>query len=178
MILKIFFMCENRNNRMKKSRQIRKNLPGFREAYLFLNKKRLSCHFLRLLHAHKLDQCRNDVCKASVLTKCVFRICVYQDKRNRVGCMSCPWLTCLIVYKLFCVTVVSTDKELSVNLFDCLYSLTNTRINSLNSLDRSCLQAFHKPPVHSSPAAYRRSEPSGILQGFCPLLCLAPQHHR
>ena len=122
---------------MKKSRQIRKNLPGFREAYLFLNKKRLSCHFLRLLHTHKLDQSRNDICKTSVLTKCVFRICVYKDKRYRVRCMSCPRLTCFIIYKLLCVTMVSADKELSVNLFDRLYSLTNTRINSLNSLDRS-----------------------------------------
>ena len=93
---------------MKKSRQIRKNLPGFREAYLFLNKKRLSCHFLRLLHTHKLDQSRNDICKTSVLTKCVFRICVYKDKRYRVSCMSCPWLTCFIIYKLLCVTMVST----------------------------------------------------------------------
>ena len=52
--------------------------------------------------------------------------------------MSSPWLTGLIIYKLFCITVVSADKELSVNLFDCLYSLTNTLINSLNSLDCSC----------------------------------------
>ena len=117
-------MCGNRNNRMKKSRQIRKNLPGFREAYLFLNKKRLSCHFLRLLHTHKLDQSRNDICKTSVLTKCVFRICVYKDKRYWVSCMSCPRLTCFIIYKLLCVTMVSADKELSVNLFDCLYSLS------------------------------------------------------
>ena len=53
--------------------------------------------------------------------------------------MSSPWLTGLIIYKLFCITVVSADKELSVNLFDCLYSLSYTLINSLNSLDRSCL---------------------------------------
>ena len=114
--------------RRKKSPQIFENLQGFHISYLFLNKKRLSCHFLRLLHAHKLDQCRNDVCKASVLTKCVFRICIYQDKRNRIGCMSSPWLTGLIIYKLFCITVVSADKELSVNLFDCLYSLSYTLV--------------------------------------------------
>ena len=53
--------------------------------------------------------------------------------------MSSPWLTGIIIYKLFCITVVSADKELSVNLFDCLYSLSYTLINSLNSLDRSCL---------------------------------------
>ena len=46
--------------RRKKSPQIFENLQGFHISYLFLNKKRLSCHFLRLLHAHKLDQCRND----------------------------------------------------------------------------------------------------------------------
>ena len=33
MILKIFFMCGNRNDRMKKNRQIRKNLPGFRDVF-------------------------------------------------------------------------------------------------------------------------------------------------
>ena len=114
-------MCGNRNKEMQKNP--RRSVKICRDSiisYLFLNKKRLSCHFLRLLHTHKLDQSRNDICKTSVLTKCVFRICVYKDKRYRISCMSCPRLTCFIIYKLLCVTMVSADKELSVNLFDCL----------------------------------------------------------
>ncbi len=124
MILKIFFMCGNRNNRMKKSRQIRKNLPGFREAYLFLNKKRLF-PVISAGCSIPISWIRVGMISARhpSLTKCVFRICIYKDKRYRVGCMSCPWLTCLIVYKLLCVTVVSADEHLSVNFFESLYCL-------------------------------------------------------
>ena len=58
--------------------------------FLFFNKKRFACHVCRLFHSHKLDQCRNDICQASALTQCIFRICVYEDKWYRVCGMCSP----------------------------------------------------------------------------------------
>ena len=54
--------------------------------------------------------------------------------------MSSPWFTCLIIDQLFCITMIRTDKHLSVNFLQCFYSFTYAFIYSLNSLDCS---SFH-----------------------------------
>ena len=78
---------------------------------LFLYKKWFSCHFRRLFHSHKLDQCRNDICKTSVLAQCVFRICIYKNEWYRICCMCSPRSTCLIVDQLFCISMVDVYKR-------------------------------------------------------------------
>ena len=47
------------------------------------------------------------------------------------------WSTGLIVDHLLCVTMISTDKENTINLINCLYSSANALVNCLYSLD-SC----------------------------------------
>ena len=47
------------------------------------------------------------------------------------------WLAGLVVYQLFCITMVSTDKHLSVYFFDCLYGSSYTLIYSFYSFDCS-----------------------------------------
>ena len=49
--------------------------------------------------------------------------------------MSSEWLTCLIVYQLFCISVVCADKHYTVHFFYSLYGLSYTGVYRLNSLD-------------------------------------------
>ena len=53
--------------------------------------------------------------------------------------MSCEWLSCLLVDQLLCISVVSTDKHLSVNFFQSLYCLSYALVNCFYSLDCSFL---------------------------------------
>ena len=55
--------------------------------------------------------------------------------RNRICGMSSEWLTCLIVYQLFCISVVCADKHYTVHFFYSLYGLSYTGVYRLNSLD-------------------------------------------
>ena len=45
---------------------------------LLFYKQAFSCHLFWLLHAHQLDQSRDDVCQAAALTQLVLRICSLQ----------------------------------------------------------------------------------------------------
>ena len=67
--------------------------------------------------------------------KCIVRICIYQDERNRVGGMSGERFTGLIVDQLLCISVVSADEELAVHFFDCLYCLAYALVYDFDGLD-------------------------------------------
>ena len=53
--------------------------------------------------------------------------------------MSSPWLSCLIINQLLCISVVSTDKHLSVNFFESFYCSSHTSINCFDCFDSCCL---------------------------------------
>ena len=55
--------------------------------------------------------------------------------------MCSPRSTCLIVDQLFCISMVSTDKHLSVHFLKSLYCFANTFINSFHCFDGSFLYA-------------------------------------
>ena len=100
-------------------------------------------HFFRLWDAHKLKEGRSDVTEASVLGKLVGWIRIYKDEWNRIRGVSRPWVSCLIIYHLLSISVVSADKHSAIHFLDRLVSLAYAGINGLAGLDGS----FHNSRV-------------------------------
>ena len=106
----------------------------------------LTCHFLRLLLAHQLDQRRDDVRKASALTKLRAGIRVYKNERNRVRGVRRERSAGRVVDQLLCVSVVSADEHHAVHFLHKVDNLTDTFVDDFDCLGR-CLQytgvAYH-----------------------------------
>ena len=101
---------------------------------LFSDKKGFSCHFLRLLFAHQLDQSGHNICQAAAISQGIGRIRIYQDERYLIGRVCCMRRTGSIVDHLLCVSMIRTDKQLSVYLLDRFHCLSNAFIYHFNGL--------------------------------------------
>ena len=49
--------------------------------------------------------------------------------------------SCLVIYQLLCISVVSADEQYAVHLLDCVYSSSHTGVYGLDCLDRSILNS-------------------------------------